>query len=75
MMLPCFNSMMYNEKDFDLVKKMFFDVNPVEKTGVKSCMYPYHEIKRVLGNMRNPEDTDEDIIYLGVEALGWLWLK
>jgi hypothetical protein len=60
---------------FDLIKKMYFDVNPVDKTGVKSCMYPYHEIKRVLNNILNPKEIDEDIIYLGVEALGWLWLK
>lgn len=65
----------YNEKDFEVVKKMCFDVNPVEKTGNKSCMYSYHWIKRVLHNIGHPDDKDEDIIYLGVEAMGWLWLK
>jgi len=39
-----------NEKDFELVRSMFFDVLPVDRTGVKSCIYPYHELKRVLGN-------------------------
>ena len=63
-----------NEKDFDLVKEMFFDVNPVSETGVKSCMYPYHEIKREIHNIRHPEDTDDAMICSGIEALGWLWL-
>jgi hypothetical protein len=63
-----------NERDFDLVKDMFFDVNPVCETGVKSCMYPYHEIKRIIRNLRNPQDPDEAIICSGIEALGWLWL-
>ena len=26
----------YNEQDFDIVKEMFFDVNPVTETGVCS---------------------------------------
>jgi len=64
----------YNEKDFDLVKQMYFDVNPVSETGTKSCMYPYHELKRVIYNELDPEHKDEKQIYLGVEALGWLWL-
>ena len=64
----------YNEKDFDYAKKMFFDINPVNATGIKASMYPYHEIKRVINNMLNPENKDDDQIYLGVEALGWLWL-
>ncbi len=63
-----------NEKDFDIVKEMFFDINPVGQTGVKSCMYPYHEIKRIIHNIRNPKAKDEDIICSGIEALGWLWL-
>lgn len=63
-----------NEKDFDIAKEMFFDVNPVSETGVKSCMFPYHEIKRLIHNIRNPEDPDNDIICSGVEALGWMWL-
>ncbi len=64
----------YNEKDFDLVKDMFFDINPVEETGVKSCMYPYHEIKRIIHNLRHPDMQDNSVICSGIEALGWLWL-
>lgn len=64
----------YNEKDFDLVKDMFFDVNPVGETGVKSCMIPYHELKRLIYNIRHPEHPDEAVICSGIEALGWLWL-
>lgn len=63
-----------NEKDFDLVKELFFDINPVSETGVKSCMYPYHEIKRIIHNIRHPEDPDNAIVCSGIEALGWLWL-
>ena len=63
-----------NEKDFDIVKEMFFDINPVGETGVKSCMFPYHEIKRLIYNIRHPEAPDDDIICSGIEALGWLWL-
>lgn len=64
----------YNEKDFDLVKDMFFDINPVSETGVKSCMYPYHEIKRIIYNIRHPQDQDNAVVCSGIEALGWLWL-
>ena len=64
----------YNEKDFDIVKEMFFDINPVNETGVGSCMYPYHEIKRLIHNIKHPESQDDNIICSGVEALGWLWL-
>ncbi len=64
----------YNEADFDLVKDMFFDINPVSESGVKSCMYPYHEIKRLIHNIRHPEAPDNAIICSGIEALGWLWL-
>lgn len=64
----------YNERDFDIAKEMFFDLNPVEETGVKSCMFPYHEIKRLIHNIRHPENPDDGIICSGVEALGWLWL-
>lgn len=64
----------YNEKDFELVKDMFFDINPVGETGVKSCMYPYHEIKRIIHNLKHPESADGDVICSGIEALGWLWL-
>ena len=63
-----------NEKDFDIAKEMFFDINPVGETGVKSCMFPYHEIKRLIYNIRHPDAPDNDIICSGIEALGWLWL-
>ncbi len=64
----------FNERDFDIAKEMFFDINPVSFTGVKSCMFPYHEIKRLIHNIRYPESPDNDIICSGIEALGWLWL-
>jgi hypothetical protein len=63
-----------NEKDFDIAKEMFFDLNPVSETGVKSCMFPYHEIKRLIHNIRNPENPDNDVVCSGIEAMGWLWL-
>ncbi len=63
-----------NKKLFVLIKKIYFDVNPVNATGVKACMYPYHEIKREINNILGSEDKDNRQIYLGVEALGWLWL-
>jgi len=63
-----------NEKDFDIAKEMFFDINPVSQTGVKSCMFPYHEMKRLIHNIRHPEAPDNDIVCSGIEALGWLWL-
>lgn len=63
-----------NERDFDIAKEMFFDINPVGETGVKSCMFPYHEMKRLIHNIRHPEAPDNDIICSGIEALGWLWL-
>lgn len=64
----------YNEKDFDIAKEMFFDINPVTETGVGSCMFPYHELKRLIYNIRHPEAPDENVISSGVEAFGWLWL-
>ena len=64
----------YNEKDFDIAKEMFFDINPVTETGVGSCMFPYHEMKRLIYNIRHPEAPDENVISSGVEAFGWLWL-
>lgn len=63
-----------NEEDFNIAKEMFFDINPVSETGVKSCMFPYHEIKRLIYNIRNPKNPDNDIICSGIEALGWIWL-
>ena len=63
-----------NERDFAIAKEMFFDINPVGETGVKSCMFPYPEMKRLIHNIRHPEAPDDAIICSGVEALGWLWL-
>ena len=63
-----------NERNFDIIKNNYFDVNPVSETGTKSCMIPYHELKRVLTNELYPDQRDHEPIYLGVEALGWLWL-
>lgn len=63
-----------NEEDFAIAKEMFFDINPVGESGVRSSMFPYHEIKRLIGNIRHPEKADNDIICSGIEALGWLWL-
>ena len=62
-----------NEEDYILVKYMFFDVTPVAETGVKSCM-PYYEIKRIIYDIRNPQEKDNSIVYSGIEALGWLCL-
>ena len=53
---------------------MYFNINPIEATGVSTCMYPYHGIKRVINNVLSPENKNDKQIYLGVEALGWLWL-
>lgn len=64
----------YNERDFDIVKEMFFDINPVTETGTGSCMFPYHEIKRLIYNIRHPKNRNDNVICSGVEAFGWLWL-
>ena len=64
----------YNEKDFAIAKEMFFDINPVTETGIASCMFPYHEIKREIYNIHHPDHPDTDVISSGVEAFGWLWL-
>ncbi|MBU9728321.1 glycoside hydrolase family 20 zincin-like fold domain-containing protein [Diplocloster modestus] len=61
-----------NEGNFEIVKHHYFDVCPMTTTGIKSCMIPYHELKRVIGNQLHPEAADEEMIYLGVEALGWM---
>ena len=61
--------------NFDFPLFMFFDIFPVDRTGIKSCMYPYHELKRVLDNkLGKNSPPDDEMIYLGVEALGWLWI-
>lgn len=64
---------MLNEMDFDIIKRNYLDVNPIDQTGVKSCMFPYHEIKRSILNELYQEQFDDTPIYPGVEALGWLW--
>ncbi|MBC7333174.1 MAG: hypothetical protein H5T85_01730 [Actinobacteria bacterium] len=63
-----------NEKDFDLIKEMYFDVNPHEKSGIRVCGFPYHEIKRSINNILEPDKYDPNTIYLGTETIGWLWL-
>lgn len=65
---------LHNERDFEIVRRNYFDVNPVAETGTKSCMIPYHELRRVINNELDPDHADREPIYLGVEALGWLWL-
>lgn len=62
-----------NEAEFDIIRQNYFDVNPVAETGIKSCMIPYHELKRVIHNQLDPAHADPEHIYLGVESLGWLW--
>lgn len=62
-----------NEQEFDVIKANYFDVNPVTETGVKSCMIPYHELKRILKNKLNEQEQDTEPVYLGVESLGWMW--
>lgn len=69
-----FDMLKYNDADFEIVKNNYFDVNPIDRTGTKSCMIPCHELRRVIMNELYPEYKDEEPIYLGVEALGWLWL-
>ncbi len=64
----------YNERDFDIAKELFFDIGIIDASGIRDSMFPYHEIKRVINNLLHPESRDEKQIYLGVEALGWLWL-
>lgn len=64
----------HNEADFTIAKEMFFDLKPVLETGVRSCMMPYHELKRLVHNLRHPDSPDDDIICSGIEAMGWLWL-
>lgn len=63
-----------NEKDFSIVKDSYFDICPVSESGVSSCMFPYYEIKRLIHNIRHPENPDHAIVCSGIEALGWLWL-
>lgn len=64
----------YNERDFDIAKELFFDIDIIDASGIRDSMFPYHELKRVINNILNPDCKDEKQIYLGVEALGWLWL-
>lgn len=64
----------YNDMDLEIVKNHYFDMNPVDRTGIKTCMIPCHELRRVIKNELDPDHKDETPIYLGVEALGWLWL-
>lgn len=61
-----------NEENFSIVKHNYFDVYPMDTTGIKSCMIPCHELKRIIRNQLEPENEDTEMIYLGVEALGWM---
>jgi hypothetical protein len=63
-----------NEQDFELVRNVWFDVNPHSLTGIKVCGLPYHEIKRTINNLLDPEHPDDTMIYLGTETLGFLWI-
>ena len=62
-----------NEQEFEIIRANYFDVNPCTMTGVKSCMIPYHELRRILHNLLDPAHADPEPVYLGVESLGWLW--
>jgi hypothetical protein len=63
-----------NERDFAMVRDFYFDVNPHAQTGIKVCGLPYHELKRTIHNLLDPEHRDDTMIYLGTETLGLLWI-
>lgn len=63
-----------NERNFNLIKDMYFDVMPVDKGGVRVSCYPYHEIKRTINNILYPDKKDPNMVYLGIETLGWMWI-
>jgi hypothetical protein len=63
-----------NERDFAVVRDFYFDVNPHSQTGIKVCGLPYHELKRTIHNLLDPEHPDDTPIYLGTETLGFLWI-
>ncbi|MCL4418467.1 MAG: glycoside hydrolase family 20 zincin-like fold domain-containing protein, partial [Actinobacteria bacterium] len=58
----------YNERDFDIAKELFFDIGIIDASGIRDSMFPYHELKRVINNILNPDCKDERQIHLGVEA-------
>lgn len=62
-----------NEREFEIIRENYFDVNPVLETGTASCMIPYHELKRCILNRLYPDKKQERPVYLGVESLGWMW--
>nr|WP_288858915.1 glycoside hydrolase family 20 zincin-like fold domain-containing protein [uncultured Faecalicatena sp.] len=62
-----------NEREFEIIRENYFDVNPVTETGTASCMIPYHELKRCILNRLYPDRRQEKPVYLGVESLGWMW--
>lgn len=64
-----------NEREFAIIRENYFDVNPISETGVTTCMIPYHELKRCILNRLDPEHPRKEPIYLGVEALGWMWCE
>ena len=62
-----------NERELEIIRENYFDVNPVLETGTASCMIPYHELKRCILNRLYPDKKQERPVYLGVESLGWMW--
>ena len=64
----------YNEKDFDIVKELFFDIGIIDTTGIRGSMFPYHELKREIKNILKPDNYDGKMIFIGFEALPWLEL-
>lgn len=64
-----------NEREFAIIRENYFDVNPITETGVATCMIPYHELKRCILNRLDPHHPQKEPIYLGVEALGWMWCE
>ena len=62
-----------NEQEFAIIRSNYLDVNPIEETGMKLCMIPNHEMRRVIHNLLDPEHKDETPIYLDVASLGWMW--
>ena len=63
-----------NRQDFRICAKNYFDVFPVDLTGVRSCMIPSHELEREINNRLGISNHDDRPICSGIEALGWLWL-
>lgn len=63
-----------NDREFEVIRKNYLDVNPIEETGLQLCMIPNHELRRVILNKLKPEQANPNKIFLDVASLGWLWL-